>query len=273
MGGVIFLIVAFIAIGLYAKSTDKNGGAGSSIFLNFFGRKFLKHKETVDAALSKYFDYYQHLNEKDKELFVRRVAFFAGTTKFYAENGLDLTETHIIMISATFVQLTFGLKKSILSYFNDFHIYPRHFLNYHTNHYHKGEISMQGSLSLSWEDYLEGQKYPKDGLNVGLHEMAHALSMEITHSGMGYRHLVIKLQAIYYRARNEINNPRYRVMQFREYAYTNMHEYFAVVTEVFFEQAELMREQHPELYKEMCILFKQDPASGIFRLQSAKPIM
>ncbi|MBN2728786.1 MAG: zinc-dependent peptidase, partial [Bacteroidales bacterium] len=258
---------------VYVKSTDKNNGAGSRIFLNIFGRRLLKKRAEVHETLSKYFDYYQHLNEKDKELFVRRVAFFAGTTNFYAQNGLNLTEIHIMMISATFVQLTFGLKKSILSYFNDFHIFPRHFLNYHTNHYHKGEISMQGSLSLSWEDYLEGQKYPKDGLNVGLHEMAHALSMEITHSGMGYRHLVIKLQAIYYRARNEINNPRYRVMQFREYAYTNMHEYFAVVTEVFFEQAELMREQHPELYKEMCILYKQDPASGIFRLESAKPII
>ena len=153
-----------------------------------------KKREYVHQTLIKYFDYYKYLSDPQRDVFLKRVAYFAGTTKFIPKAGFNLTEVHIVMISASFVQLTFGLRKSVLRHFNEFNIYPKHFMNFHTHHYHKGEINMSGSLSLSWEDYLEGQKDPNDGLNVGLHELAHAFSMEVTHSGMGYRNLVMKLQ-------------------------------------------------------------------------------
>ncbi|MDG2123507.1 MAG: zinc-dependent peptidase, partial [Verrucomicrobiales bacterium] len=37
-------------------------------------------------------------------------------------------------------------------------------------------------------------------------------------------------------------------------------EFFAVVTEAFFERAKKLREDHPELYEELRVFYRQDPA-------------
>jgi Mlc titration factor MtfA (ptsG expression regulator) len=45
------------------------------------------------------------------------------------------------------------------------------------------------------------------------------------------------------------------------YGATSPAEFFAVVTEAFFEQATEMAEQYPELYQELSGYYKVDPAS------------
>jgi len=43
------------------------------------------------------------------------------------------------------------------------------------------------------------------------------------------------------------------------YAITNEAEFFAVVSEYFFEKPEKFRQKHPELYEMLCIIFIQKP--------------
>lgn len=45
-----------------------------------------------------------------------------------------------------------------------------------------------------------------------------------------------------------------------KYGATNPAEFFAVVTEYFFEQPQQLRERHPELYEELKLYYRQDPA-------------
>jgi len=45
-----------------------------------------------------------------------------------------------------------------------------------------------------------------------------------------------------------------------EYAATNPAEFFAVATEVFFEQPEPLRLRHPEMYAELSRYYGLDPA-------------
>ena len=45
------------------------------------------------------------------------------------------------------------------------------------------------------------------------------------------------------------------------YGATNAAEFFAVVTEAFFEKPRPLRRKHPELYDELKLYYKQDPAS------------
>jgi hypothetical protein len=44
------------------------------------------------------------------------------------------------------------------------------------------------------------------------------------------------------------------------YGATNPAEFFAVATECFFEKAEALRRKHPELYAELKLYYRQDPA-------------
>jgi len=44
------------------------------------------------------------------------------------------------------------------------------------------------------------------------------------------------------------------------YAITNEAEFFAVVSEYFFEKPELLKEKHPGLYQQLSHIFAQNPA-------------
>ena len=46
------------------------------------------------------------------------------------------------------------------------------------------------------------------------------------------------------------------------YGATNAAEFFAVVSEYFFERPELMKEKHPELYELLLKIFHPEPVSG-----------
>lgn len=202
--------------------------------------------------------YFRTLSRQKQDEFVLRCIRFNSSTSFYSGQGFVLEPRHIALISGTFVQLTFGLTKSLLDHFNHIQVYPAHYRNDKTQRLHKGDIDITGLISLSWEDFQEGNVDQHDGRNVGLHEMAHAFAIEIIESGMMYHHLLMQLQPIYLRARKEINNPYERSGLLREYAYSNMHEYFAVATEMFFEKPEPMANLHPSLYNAMAKLYHQD---------------
>jgi Mlc titration factor MtfA (ptsG expression regulator) len=43
------------------------------------------------------------------------------------------------------------------------------------------------------------------------------------------------------------------------YGATNQAEFFAVVSEYFFERPDLLQEKHPDLYNLLTVIFKQQP--------------
>ena len=54
---------------------------------------------------------------------------------------------------------------------------------------------------------------------------------------------------------------RHRRSCIDSYAATNPAEFFAVVTETFFERPEKLKRCYPELYEQMQLYYKQDPAA------------
>jgi Mlc titration factor MtfA (ptsG expression regulator) len=48
-----------------------------------------------------------------------------------------------------------------------------------------------------------------------------------------------------------------------QYGATNPAEFFAVVTELFFERPAALRARHPALYGELEAFYQQDPASWL----------
>lgn len=168
-----------------------------------------------------------------------------------------------VLISATAVQLTFGLPQIYLAHFDKILIYPDAYYSTINKKYHVGEINPRMSaIILSWKSFVEGYADPNDSFNVGIHEMAHAIHFENRIRNSEFDFLDRESLKALERITNE-EMPKLRrgeVHFFRSYAGTNEHEFFAVALEYFFEQPVEFRDSLPQLYHTLCKLLNQDPA-------------
>ncbi len=238
---------------------------GISAFLLIFWKITEKQKAKLerlnfnDQVLEKHFAYYRTLTTDRKAEFNRRVADFLEEKEFVSRGKLVITSEMKVLVAACAVQLTFGLSPVYLSHFNTIILYPDEYYSFINRDYHVGEVNAGGIIVLSWRHFVEGYFYPNDSLNVGLHEMAHALLLENRQYGEDFlKPEYVKeffLQAKY----------EYRRIQegeesiLRKYAGTNIAELFAVAVETFFENPKEMHIEAPQLYQSMQNLLNQDP--------------
>lgn len=128
-----------------------------------------------------------------------------------------------------------------------------------------GESWSQGQVVLSWRDTLDGAAIADDGQNVAIHEFAHQLDQE-TGQANGAPALRGRAQS---RRWAEVLGEEFRTLQARvtrgapslfcDYAATDPAEFFAVVSEVFFEQSAQMAQDYPALYQQFCLFYLVDP--------------
>jgi len=124
-----------------------------------------------------------------------------------------------------------------------------------------------GPVVLSWSDVRRGAACPSDGHNVALHEFAHQLDGEsggiegapVLGAGSSYAAWARVLGAEYQGLIDDLANRRPTVL--RPYGAKDPGEFFAVVTEAFFERPRDLLERHPELYAQLREFYKQDPAA------------
>jgi Mlc titration factor MtfA (ptsG expression regulator) len=210
--------------------------------------------------LQKYFRYYQLLSPGDKRKFERKVCNFLYSKKFIPRNIDEVTIEAKILIAASAVQLTFGLPDIYLRHFDKILVYPNEYYSSITQRYHKGEVNPRfGIIVLSWKNVIEA--YTKPGsVNLGLHEMAHALRLEniIRNTEYGFFDETLIRRFDEY-ARGICGNLNDYAHFFRPYACTNEHEFFSVAIENFFERSARFQEQVPELYNILARLLGQDP--------------
>jgi Mlc titration factor MtfA (ptsG expression regulator) len=129
-----------------------------------------------------------------------------------------------------------------------------------------GESWARGQVVLSWEDVVEGAAAPDDGRNVVIHEFAHQLDQR-----KGYANGAPWLgrRERYPRWSRVMREAYARLVQqaaagepslFSFYGASSPAEFFAVVSEVFFEQPAALATLHPDLYAELADLYRIDPA-------------
>lgn len=130
-----------------------------------------------------------------------------------------------------------------------------------------GEAWYDGPVVLAWDSVLSGACNPEDGRNVVLHEFAHQLDYldgvadgtpPLRTSG-DYKKWQEVMTREYDRLKRESEYGGARVLD--EYGATNHAEFFAVVTEAFFEKPREMYARHPELYAVVSEYYGQDPAA------------
>ncbi|MGM0944973.1 MAG: zinc-dependent peptidase [Bacteroidota bacterium] len=208
--------------------------------------------------------YYRDLKPEHQKEFRKKLTYVLTTKKFFPRGGLkEISPEMKILIGATIVQVTFGLPSVTLSHFSKILLYPDRYISTISKTYHRGEVNPRlGIIVLSWPCFIEGFLDKEDGVNLGIHEVAHALKLENwIYSNDEFNFLNPQIWQQYEEiAHREINRIRTGVSDFfRKRAAENEHEFFAVALENFFERPKQFKGEFPELYRALVGLLRQDP--------------
>jgi hypothetical protein len=132
-----------------------------------------------------------------------------------------------------------------------------------------GESWSQGQVILSWQDTMEGAAVPDDGRNVVIHEFAHQLDQE-NGAARGAppptlgdtQYDAIRWSQVFHAAYAHLQSEVHNGVQglINHYGAQDPAEFFAVVSEVFFEQPRELATEYPALYRELSGYYKVDPA-------------
>ncbi|MFP3873118.1 MAG: zinc-dependent peptidase [Thiohalophilus sp.] len=128
-----------------------------------------------------------------------------------------------------------------------------------------GESWERGPVVLSAEDSLGGGLI--DGHNLVIHEFAHKLDMQNgiangmppLHKGMSAPQWSKAFSAAYADLQNRIAHGKSVAID--HYAATAPAEFFAVLSEVFFEQPRVIQQTYPAVYQQLAQFYRQDPLS------------
>lgn len=256
------IVVALLGSAIYLRDRFKTL-LSSRLHLRdgapFWGRIRSEYR----AVLQAHFPYYQLLGPADRNRFEQRVQRFIDHKQFIARSVPVVTAEMKALVAACAVQLTFGLPPIVLQHFTKILLYEDDYYSTINRAHHKGEVNPRlGIIVLSWRSFVEGYIDVSDSLNLGLHEMAHALHFENRIFNGEHNFLQPQLLHVWEQlAAYEIAEMRAGTSDFfRSYAASNSWEFFAVAVEAFFENSEQMSREKPELYHCLGHLLNQDPS-------------
>jgi hypothetical protein len=253
-----FIIIVVLVIGILILHKPLSV-VFNRLYIKHQQRKFVECETFYHSIVSKYIRYYNRLGLEDQRKFLFRTFLFRKARRFHYIEVKESAEMPIL-ISAVAVQLTFGLDKFMLNYFNEIYVLKD---DYHYGFYSRpfmGHVDQSG-IYLSWDNFIKGISGQTPYCNVGLHEMGHALAYVtfITETEED-KHFKKEFKNF-----SKVARPIFADMQggnrnlLGEYAAVNYHEFWAVSVETFFENPVCLRQDLPELYQAMISLLRQDP--------------
>lgn len=206
---------------------------------------------------------YRHLNPKGKQRFEKRVQYFINQKQFIPRSkGLVIDDRKKALIAGTAVELTFGFARFNFDHFQRILIYRDNYYSKISQQYHQGEVNIRGLIVLSWTNFEKGNADREDGINLGVHEIAHALKLENKIINRDHSFIQPKDYKDFQMAYKSFIEGYGNAHGFlRDYAKTNIHEFFAVCCENFIERPKEFQSKVPALYRLMVRILRQDPAS------------
>ncbi len=207
--------------------------------------------------------YYKHLTSEERKNFEWRAYYFLNTTaiEFRGFTGTELINQNAVryLIASVATQMSLFLTEDCFDAFHRIIIYPDDYYSRITKQYHKGETNpAAGYIILSYPSFRKGFENSTDGVNLLLHELAHALWLE----NKFYDYEIFDPEALeHYQQIAEVELTTLRETEehfLRKYARTNAEEFFAVAVENFFERPAALKSALPHLYQAMVRLLNQD---------------
>ncbi|TVR02971.1 MAG: hypothetical protein EA398_06490 [Deltaproteobacteria bacterium] len=223
----------------------------------------------VRAFLEDHVAFHHRLDPDEQAEFHRRCAVFLREQRITGV-GVELDDDIRAAVAASAVILTFGLRAPFWENLREILIYPERFdLDYTVDEDGEllGLMHDQGPLIFAADELVDGFALGEDGVNVGLHEFAHVLDFE----GGGLDGVPMHLnpesartwrRQIVDSVRAARNNPALFEL-LGDYAFTDQVEFFACMTESFFELPDLLHQAAPDLYDVMRDLYHQDPLARL----------
>jgi hypothetical protein len=261
VGIIIFCLVGLMVVGAFLIYTSLFIiSLLDDIWISVVGRPLYVHlylvpkkiSEKEQLILRQKFEFYNKLSPKQKNYFHHRIAVFQAKYQFIGRGDFQMNTEVQLVISATYVMLTFGMRKYILTIFDKIIVYPEEYLSTNTDQYHKGEFNPRmKAVAFSWKHFEEGYQVNNDNLNLGIHEFSHVIHHHSLRSNDGSAK---SFQKHYKNIMREVNHPpnRERLINsdyFRIYAYTNHFEFISVIIEHYFETPDQFKVEFPELYE------------------------
>ena len=233
-----------------------------SVFMAVFNKPFFVHQyrklNTLSPSdivfLKNHSAFYVKLKPKYQLYFQHRVKSFLNKYEFIPREEINLTQEMKIMIAATAIQLTFGMRTYLMTTFQYIVVYPDTYESTITYQWHKGEFNPRmKAIVFSWKHFEEGFQSHNDNINLGFHEFAHALNM---HGLKSKDASATHFAWLYKKMLRYLENPAVQKKlissdYFRIYAYSNQFEFFAVLVEHFFETPEQFRKEFPVLFQKI----------------------
>ena len=131
-----------------------------------------------------------------------------------------------------------------------------------------GDGPMNRHMILSKPALINGYNREHSAHNTGSHEFVHLLDKADGNTD-GVPKFVLQSKEVkpwLEVVQGEIQNILDGNSDINPYGATNEAEFFSVVSEYFFMQPKLLRENHPELYKKLVLIYHQEPAEGLGKL-------
>ncbi len=236
----------------------------------------LPFPEKWQEILEKNIAYYHHLSKDDQTELKGHIQIFLDEKEFEGFEGLEITDEIKVTIAAQACVLLLHRETDYYPTLHTILIYPHPFYSHVKQHLPGGLIAegeqgrlgeswYRGPVVLSWDDVLRSAHDHNDAHNVVFHEFAHQLDSEsganegtpLLPDRSRYIAWARVLGGEYQQLLNEIQH--HQKPDIDIYGATNAAEFFAVVTEAFFEKPVQLKQHHPELYEQLALFYKQDP--------------
>lgn len=254
-----------------------------SVFYLFFYRNWRRARQLQQpfpqhwqGLLHAQVPMYRALPQKLRVQLEQHVQLFLAEKSFYGCDGFEVDDTvrltvagHACLLIVARNYSDFDEVRSILVYPDAYHVRGVEsdgIVVSESNEIRAGEASSRGQVVLAWAECEEGAVSPDGHHNVILHEFAHQLDyLDGTAdgapplSGEQARHWQETMTRAYAHLRQSLRHHRKPWLD--PYGATEPAEFFAVLTETFFQQPDHLKEEQPEVYEALCGFYRLDPLS------------
>lgn len=262
------IILILLGVGFYAVSHKAKTERRNKFAVQPLPDAWLKILETNVSI-------YRLLPENLKTELHSAIQIFLHEKEFVGCAGLEVTDEIRVTVAGSACVLLLNRETKCYPGFSSILIYPRAYVVKQLSvdgvavvereQTRLGESWQRGPIVLSWDAAEHGAWDAKDGHNVILHEFAHKLDAEdgvmdgapLFEQRSCYVSWARVLQPEFVKLQAKAGKGRKTVMD--PYGATNPAEFFAVLTETFFEKPKSLHRKHPELYDEVKMFYQVDP--------------
>lgn len=220
------------------------------------------------ALLQAHVAYYQKLDDTGKARFEKQITEFLDNTRIEGV-GTDITELDQVLIASSAVIPIFGFPGWKYQNLTNIILYPdtfdKEFQFEGENRNILGMVGsgyMNGQMLLSRTALTKGFSNSAGDENATIHEFVHLLDKSdgatdgIPENLIAHEYAAPWLHLMH----TEMHKIETGHSDINPYALTNEAEFFAVAAEYFFEKPEQLEAKHPELYRQLSLIFQQGPA-------------